>query len=328
MPVILALFLAAGLAVQPKADQPATGKPGGGGGGAVEPLPPVQPEVLPSTDSVLTRLETADKGLTSLTAAVSYIKRPPAIEGGGMQIRYGSLKFTSGTDAKNRPLRRFAIDFEKLVVDGRAHDDQQSYIFDGHYLLETRPTQKQYVRRHIVGEDQKKDPLRIGEGPFPIPLGQRKSDLTARFDITVVPPLESAPDSTQLRRILFNCIQLKLIPKPGTEQAKAFTEIRLWYTADDMMPVFALTHDPSDATKEIFLTTMVKNPPIPDAAFKTDAPSAKEGWNGQEEDLRDKVEIAPGDPTAKPSSPAPALPPAAPAVTPPKPSEPAPTQPK
>lgn len=324
MPVIPALILAAGLALhtQPIAPTTAPAK-------APEPLPPVASDVLPSVDSVLTRLESADKGLTGLTAAVSYLKRPPAIEGGGLQARYGILKFTSGTDAKNRPLRRFAIDFDQLSVDGRVMEDHQSYIFDGHYLLELHPKQKQFVRRHIVGDDQKKDPLRIGEGPFPIPVGQRKSDLIARFDIAVVPPLDSAPDSTQVRRILFNCIQLKLIPKPGTEQAKAFTEIRLWYATDDMMPVFALTRDPNDAKAEVFLTDVHKNPPIPDSAFKTDAPSAKEGWNGQEEDYRDKVEIVPGDPTIKPAAPAPAaLPPAAPAPNPTKPSEPAPAQPK
>ncbi|MBY0309490.1 MAG: hypothetical protein K2Q09_12170 [Phycisphaerales bacterium] len=322
MPVILALILAAGLETQPKADQPAgTVKPT-----ATEPLPPPD-QPLPSVDSVLTRLETADQGLTSLSAALSLVKRPPAIEGGGMQVRYGLLHFAAGKDGKNRPVRRFAIHFDKLLVDGRERDDKQSFVFDGHHLLETHPTQRQFVRRHIVGDDQRKDPLRIGEGPFPIPVGQKKADLVARFEIAVVPPLESAPDSTQLRRILFNCIQIKLIPKPGTEQARAFSEVRMWYAADDMMPVFALTQDPGGATTEVFLNDVKKNPPIPPAAFSTVAPSAKEGWNGEEQDMRDKAEMAPGDPTATPR-PTPASPAAPSAGTPLKPSEPAPAQPK
>lgn len=319
MPMILMLLLTAGLAVQPKAD-PATIKP------AKEPLPAVTTEPLPSVDAVLTKLETADKDLKSLDASVSLIKQLPAIEGGGQQVRYGILKFTSGTDAANKPQRRFAILIDRMLLDGQDRDDKHNFIFDGHYLLETYPTQKQYVRRHIVGADQAKDPLRIGEGPFPIPVGQKKADLLARFNISVVPPLESAPESEQLRRILFNCIQLKLIPREGTEQAKAFAEIRLWYASTDMLPVFARTLDPSGTGSEVFLTNVKKNVQIPESTFKTDAPSKAEGWNGEEQDLRDKVEIGPGDPLKRPAAP-PAKPDSA-APSGAKPSEPATTQPK
>ena len=311
MPLILTLALTAGLIVQPNGNAP---KP------APEPLPAIAPEVLPNVDSVLTRLETADKDLTGLTAALRMIKRAPAIEGGGVQVRYGILKFSSGTDAQRKPLRRFAIDIDTVIVDGKARDDKQSFVFDGRYLLETWPKQKQYVRRHIVGADQSKDPLRIGEGPFPIPVGQRKADLLARFNITVVPSLEAAPDSDQLRRILFKATQLKLIPKDGTEQAKAFAEIRLWYANSDMLPVFALTQNTDGSSNEVFLDDVKKNPPIPETAFNTQPPGKSEGWTGEEQDMRDKATIAPGDPMTRP-----AVQPPAPT---PNPSEPAPVQPK
>lgn len=287
-----AVLMIAGLSLQP----PAAPQP------AAEPLPAVTPEVLPSVDSVLTKLETADKDLSSLSAAIRLIKRPPAIEGGGLHVRYGILKFTSTNDAKGRPQRRFAIDIDTVIIDGRARDDRQSFVFDGHHLLEKLPKQKTYVRRHIVGQDQKKDPLRIGEGPFPIPVGQRKDDLLARFNVSVVPSLESAPDNVNLRRILFNCLQLKLIPKEGTDQAKAFAEIRLWYRSSDMLPLFALTQNTDGSSNEVFLDDIIKNPPIPDVAFDTKAPSKAEGWTGEEQDLRDKAVVAPGDPMALPPS--------------------------
>jgi outer membrane lipoprotein-sorting protein len=320
----LAILTLAGLGLQPSTP-PVNPKP------AAEPLPTVAPEVLPSVDSVLTRLETADKDLTSLTAAVRLIKRPPAIEGGGMHVRYGILKFTSGKDAKGggKPLRRFAIDIDTIIIDGRARDDKQSYTFDGHYLLEKLPKQKQFVRRHIVGDDQKKDPLRIGEGPFPIPVGQRKDDLLARFNVTIVPALESAPDSANLRKILFTCTQVKLIPKEGTEQAKAFTEIRLWYRSSDMLPLFALTQNADGSSNEVFLDDIIKNPPVPDSTFDTTAPNKADGWTGEEQDLRDKAEMGPGDPMALPPGgtlPAAPLNPVNPAK--PNPSEPAPAKPK
>lgn len=316
----LALTIAA-LGLQP-ATPPGTPKP------APDPLPAVAPDILPSLDSVLTKLETADKDLTSLTAAIRLIKRFSAITGGGMEVRYGILKFTSEPDKNPRaaanggkPKRRFAVEIDTLIIDGRARDDKKSFIFDGRDLLEIMPQQKTYVLRHIVGPDQQKDPLRIGEGPFPIPVGQRKDDLITRFALNVVPPLDSAPDSPNLRRILFNCVQLKLVPKDGTDQAKAFTEIRLWYRASDMLPLFALTQNTDGSSNEVFLDDIVKNPPIPDSAFNTTPPKKTEGWTGEEQDLRDKATMGPGDPTSAPAAqPAPA--PAA------NPSEPAPTQPK
>lgn len=314
----LALTIAA-LGLQPPAS-PSAPKP------AADPLPAVTPDVLPSLDSVLTRLESADKDLKSLTAAVRLIKRPPAIEGGGMHVRYGVLKFSS-TDAQPRPLRKFSIDIDQVIIDGRARDDKQSFVFDGHYLLETLPKQKQFVRRHIVGQDQRKDPLRIGEGPFPIPVGQRKDDLIARFALNVVPPLDAAPDSTNLRRILFNCVQLKLVPKDGTDQAKAFTEIRLWYRASDMLPLFALTQNTDGSSNEVFLDDIVKNPPIPDSVFNTASPQKADGWTGEEQDLRDKATIDPRDPMALPPSQPASTPPPAPSA-PANPSEPPPAQPK
>ncbi|HYD01193.1 MAG TPA: hypothetical protein VEB22_08200 [Phycisphaerales bacterium] len=326
-----AIFTIAALGLQPVTPgvTPPPPKP------AADPLPAVAPDVLPSVDSVLTRLETADKDLTSLSAAVRLIKRPPAIEGGGMQVRYGVLKFASTpprADARTRQVRKFRIDIDQLIIDGRAHAHEQTFVFDGHHLLETWPKLKQYVRRYIVGPDQKKDPLRIGEGPFPIPVGQRKDDLLGRFNVNVVSPLDGAPDNANLRRILFTCVQLKLIPKEGTEQAKAFTEIRLWYRASDMLPLFALTQNVDLSSSEVFLDDIIKNPAIPDAAFDTAAPSKSGGWTGEEQDLRDKAIIAPGDPLAPPSPPAatpatgsqPGPTPANPA----KPSEPAPAKPK
>lgn len=314
MIALIPLILTAGLALQPAAPKP-----------AAEPLPPVQAG-LPDVNSVLTKLESADKDLTSLTAAVRLIKNKPAIEGGGMEVRYGTLKFTSGTDSTSKPLRRFAIGIDTETIEGKAFQNpggmMREFIFDGHFLLETWPKQKQYVRRHIVGANSTKDPLRIGEGPFPIPVGQRKDDLLTRFTVSVAPSLETAPESDMLRRILIDCTQLKLIPKPGTDQAKAFSEIRLWYRTSDMLPIFAKTANVDGSSNEVFLDSIKRNPGVPDAAFSTDAPKKADGWNGEEQDLRDKVEIAPGDPAA--ATPAPKADPANST----KPSDPTPVTPK
>lgn len=253
------------------------------------------PATLPPVDVVLDRVESADKDLTGLSATIRYIKKPAAIEGGGIQIRYGTILYQITPDLAGKPVRKFNITFDQIYFDGKLREkDKQSYIFDGQYLIELRHLEQQFTRKHIVGPNQQKDPLRIGEGPFPIPVGQRKADLLNRFDVAVVSPLENAPDNSKLRDVLGLCTQVKLVPKAGTEQAKAFSEIRLWYRLTDMLPIFAQTINVDGSTAEVFLVDLKKNPEIKPENFQTSPPPA---WVGAEEDLRDKAEPAPATDT-------------------------------
>ncbi len=258
---------------------------------------------LPTVDDVLTRQEMADKDIKTLSASIRYIKRPPAIEGGGIQTRYGNLLYSTTNDPAGKALRKFNITFDQIMFDNKLRPkDKTAYIFDGAYLLELDYAGQQFMRKHLVGPNQIKDPLRIGEGLFPVPVGQRKADLLTRFDITVVDPLDNVANNDKLRELLSQCVQLKLVPKAGGEQAKIFSEIRLWYRQTDMLPIFTQTVNVDGATTEVFLVDIKKNPPIDPASFVTTPPA---GWAGDEEDLRDKVQVQPDRAPLPPATPAP-----------------------
>lgn len=315
----LALLLAAGTL----AHQPATTPP---------PSPPPSPTAAPTApaittaDDLLSALETADKGIRTLSAQVAFAKILSEIEGGEVHLRTGRLYFAirpAGEDDRPKdakrdapgsltppapaspeakpapasPLRVFAAVFETLQVDKTLRNEKRQFIFDGSSVVERNFDAKQYSRRRVVAPGSRTDPLRLGEGPFPIPIGQRKADILARFDASLVPPLEGIEETDPNRAIMAETYQLKLTPKPGTPESRTFAEVRLWYRTSDKLPRRARTLSPQGGQSDVTLIGPEVNKPIDDAVFDMSAPTTPD-WTA---DIRDEVR---GEaPTPSPATP-------------------------
>lgn len=263
---------------------------------------PTPTQVDPRVGAALDRIEAADRELRTLTAAVRLIRRFPQILGGGQQTQYGTIAFSAepgpgpGTAAGANAgaaqgqagapsQRRFAIEFETRDIPDpsgqvRREDDPQDFIFDGTWLLERRHKDKFFARRRMLAPGAGRDPLKIGEGPFPLPIGQRKDDMLARFAVSLVPALEGSPDNARLRELLKDCTQLRLVPRVEVLGAKDFREIRLWFREPDALPIFAQTTNRDDSTAEVFLVNIKRNEPVAPATFDTTPPAPSEGWTG------------------------------------------------
>lgn len=200
-------------------------------GGKVKVLPNEPILGFADADALLTALETADANLSLLTAQIRYT-RDFAIAG-DTQVRTGSLWFVDSTKKSEQTRQRsFAIRFDSLVVGSREEKRQQFYTFDGEWLVEKFPGEKRMIKRQVVRPGEKFDPLKIGEGPLPIPIGQKRADILARYDATLLPaddgfdemPLERAKELTAFTK---NCVQLLL--EPRADARDPFKAIRLWY---------------------------------------------------------------------------------------------------
>jgi hypothetical protein len=260
---------------------------------------PVSPGVVidgMSTDELLARLETADRGLRTLQARVQRVRTFPGAEGGGTHIWRGELEFEQrpgdtgdpGPAAESRPARAFAVHFSREIVDGVVRERSQSYIFDGTWLLELDEATRQFVRRRVVAEGSGADPLRIGEGPLPMPIGQKAEDMRQRFHVSIAPSLEGVPEGERFRRLhqmLADCWQLRLVPRDGTEMARDFRDLRLWYRRSDLLPVFAQTANADGTRDEILLIDHRVNEPIASGRFTTQPPTGQ-GWSGRTEEFR------------------------------------------
>lgn len=215
-----------------------------------------------NADELLTALETADANLKTLTADIKYDK----IDGiaGDRQIRRGKVFFQDKGDVDGKRDRKFSVRFDQLRQGGRVDDETKLFIFDGEWLIEVTPKFKQVVKRQVVPPGEKFDPLKIGEGPLPLPIGQKKADIAARFYGELLPSAAGldGPDKEEAQKqkdFVEGSFQLRLVPKPNTEEAGKFKEIRLWYRdlADGagLLPRMARTETPKG---DISLIQMVQ----------------------------------------------------------------------
>lgn len=240
---------------------------------------------------LLAALEKAESGLATLSADVTRVK--VSAIGGEDQVWRGKLHYiidqpaTATTPAK----RRFAVRFDSLQIGSRVHERVQEYIFDGHVLIERLPEEKLQTERVIVGPGEDFDPMAVGEGRLPIPIGQRASDIEARYDLTLLPAdadLDPDADAT-LIELTRGAYQLRLIPKTEFAREESFAQIRLWYDKATLLPMLSRTQGHLEEEQEtIVLRNAIKNEPGGVAA-KILNPRAPEGWRVQVVEWRGKA---------------------------------------
>jgi len=204
-----------------------------------------------NAEQLLTALETADRGLLTLTADVRY-EREFGLQG-DTQVRRGTLWFVNGRDAEGEKRltakRKFALRFRTLLVGDVLREEEQTFVFDGEWLIEKNAEQKKVARWQIAPPGKDFEPLRIGSGPVPIPIGQKREDILKRYEATLVPATEGIRDRLgELGTLVEGSWQVLLRPRAGGGEDE-FKEIRLWYArskegatgAGRLLPLMART---------------------------------------------------------------------------------------
>lgn len=231
-----------------------------------------------TAEALLDALETADIDLRRLSAEIMY-DRTFALAG-DRQIRVGELNFVSG---EKRQGRKFAVRFDTLIIGDSRRDEVKQYIFDGQWLVEKTPGEKRFVKRQIVPPGQNFDPLRVGEGFMPIPIGQRKADILKRYVATLA-PLDEGLEDAELKKFVKDCTQLKLTPRPDLAEEDQFSEIRLWYLGghsdEKLLPRLARAVNIAEDVSLVRLINVKTGDEavLKDGAMDTTTPAAAEGW--------------------------------------------------
>lgn len=281
-------------AVQPtaKADEPAKVTPVG---------------EFASADALLVALESADKDMKSLSCDLLWSKE--FYLGGDTHTRTGKLFFVDervgaapakeGAPAVERR-RKFAVQIEAMKMQGgkdakdaRLDQARVDYVFDGKLLVERKPNEKR-ILRHQLGNKVGADPLKIGEGPIPLPIGQKREDILSRFNVELLPPetdlvsKDADPEDDVVKLVqakATGCVQLKLVPKPEHERECTFKEARLWFkrmpgvdgAPGRLLPQMARAKDKQDNTDTVLLIGVKVNVEVT-SAFDTSVPK---GWEEQ-----------------------------------------------
>lgn len=281
-----------------------------------------------NAEALLDALEQADAGLDRLQATVRHDVMDDLV--GESQVRMGTLYFDrtkpehAGTENSAAPaIRRFAVKFDKIYLGSALRKEVEIHAFDGRWYAEKHLEEKRIDRREVVAPGDTFDPLKIGEGPLPIPIGQKKADILARYNVELLPPANGLdPKATALLEFVASSVQLRLTPKDTRNDNHK--EIRLWYagkppskmSASDspsgrLLPRLARTEgntiNPADTGNiTLIQLTEVKvnaDATIDPAIMDTAAP---EGWKVTERPLRKSPPvIIPPTPTSPAENPKP-----------------------
>ena len=253
--------------------------------------PPAASQPAPSAEVVrwLERIEAKHKQIRTLRGAVKYDRNQ--LELGDSQRRFGTLVYAAG------PPPKFAVHFDRVVINKYLRQQDRWYIFDGVYMVERLHDRKQFFRHRLSppGSDPKAGKaLGIGQGPLFVPLPVRKDDLLGRYDIQLVPPAEDDPPGVAT-------VHLRLVPLAPSQTS--FTILDLWHDRESLLPVKARSVDRSNNESIVWLETQkaTVNGPIDDKVVDTTLPTELD-WQVEDIPFQGRPVQATGSPASRPAS--------------------------
>jgi len=220
-----------------------------------------------SVDDVLDALRDRGQDLKDFVAKVRLTATDET--SGDSTTRIGQLVYQKKADEN----ARIRITFTQLKQGDRITAKKQEYLLDkGHFI--DRDYQKQLeVNRQVTRPGQKLDLFKLGEGPFPLPLGQDKAEVHKAFEVTKAAPAKNDPA---------NSVHLVLTPKPDTKLARKFKTIDVWVDLKTHMPVRIATIDTQETTENTTdLDVTSVNGGVKDEEFTL--PEVDNSWNRHDE---------------------------------------------
>jgi len=239
----------------------------------------------PATLELLSALERASDDLRHFDAVIVYEKFHALTD--GAELQYGRVVYDRATPAPgtaDAARTRLGVFFDEYVDStGRSEAVQQRFVFADGWLAEIDPGRRQFIKRQIVPAGERFDPLKLGEGPFPLPIGQRRDEVLARFDASSAP----VPTARLLERIDKAAIEegrvraLRLIPRAGTREAEDFATLDLYYDRETLLPIGVVATSPEGDRKTVRLSKLRRNEPLGDELLQmlnVDTPKDTAGW--------------------------------------------------
>ena len=240
-----------------------------------------QPKKFESPEAMLGALEKAGDTISTFRANVIYDRVDAVSE--NRERRTGQIVLAQiAGQLKSRTL---AIMFDQLIdASGHATTERQRFVFSGGWLFEFDDQRHQLIARELVAPGEQLDPLRIGEGPIPIPIGQKKEQVLQRFEVKFA----EQPAEPLLKR-LENIQGLALHPKQNAGVDPDLGDICVWYDLTTLMPVAVKATTKGGDEKILLLTKIEVNKALDDSAtalLATEPPASTSNGAAWRKDVR------------------------------------------
>ncbi|QOV87403.1 LolA family protein [Humisphaera borealis] len=233
---------------------------------------PAVPAGAPNVDAILDQLDQRGQTLDTFVADVELMEEDATLA--TENTRVGKLWYQKLPDGSVR----LRIAFTDRLTKNAKQNDPIDYVLEGGRLIERQHAKKLEVRRQILKPGEKLNPFKLGEGPVPLPIGQKKEDVKKQFDVTAAKPDKEDPAGTS---------HVMLRPRANTSLSRKFSLIDVWVDQKSQMPAKIMT---ADRKEENIKTTTLKNiqinPKLADEDFKLPAIDETK-WNVTVETLKE-----------------------------------------
>jgi outer membrane lipoprotein-sorting protein len=229
-----------------------------------EPPAPKSLDLTPdsSVDDILDALDALGEGLKDFTAEVKMTTEDGATGLGS--TRSGVVWFQNQGEGDSR----LRVTFDTKEEDGPEKQEKIEYMLDDGWLVDRDYKKKIEVKRQVLRPGEKINLLKLGEGPFPLPIGQDKADAHKLFEITKVAASKDDPDDT---------VHLELKPTKGSQFERKFHAIDVWVDLKSHMPRrIGTSNVPQTEIRVTDLSNVRVNPGLNDEDFALPAISEKE----------------------------------------------------
>ncbi len=186
-----------------------------------------------SLDAILDALDRRGENLRSLAADVTLTESDATT--GDDVTRKGSFALELRPDGSARS----RVTFDTKESNNRRTEERIEYLLDGPNLIDRTYRTKTQVTRQVLKPGERINLLKLGEGPFPLPIGQDKEEVRRLFDVKKIEPKADDPRDT---------VHVQLAPKPGSQFADRFQSIDAWVDLNDHMPKRIETVDANGVT--------------------------------------------------------------------------------
>ncbi|MGH7179381.1 MAG: LolA family protein [Tepidisphaeraceae bacterium] len=187
-----------------------------------------------SLDAVLDALDARGRDLHSLSADVKMTETDAGL--GASSARSGHFWLMTLPDGSTRARALF----DRKTQDDRTTEEKIEYVFANGKLIDRNYARETQVTRLVLKPGEKMNLLKLGEGPFPLPIGQKRQDVCENFDVSKIAP--SSGDAS-------NMLHVRLIPKSGTSLARKFKSIDVWVDPSDQLPKRIETVDQNETER-------------------------------------------------------------------------------
>ena len=171
-----------------------------------------QPALDPRVDQILSRLE--NREVHDLRADVSWKLMYLIDLDEDAIVKQGRIWYQ-----QQKPVAKFLVHFDRKITSNRAHKLDERHMFDGRWYVELKSETKTVTRREVRRVGDLENPYKLGEGPFPLPFGQKKADILKVFDVTLIPSAETDPPNSD---------HLKLIPNKDSQTGRDYKHVEVW----------------------------------------------------------------------------------------------------